>query len=919
MNSFSKDIYDKIFIKFLDDLQLKNQIYRLENEVRIIDAVRESKKIVEELNNYLKSLSLYSYFNSYNSIKIIINKLNYYEVLLTNISSDKDLINDELIALFLKMLGFLSVSNAYLLENIININFYLEYIDKTLKLIEQNQYNLNDDEEGLIYFLKRCYYISYHEGNFKPQERVFNIYHNYIIQDLTYLKNKKNIEYYNVFNIYLNILLDHKFYGIYEFDNYIEESKFEENISNIKKITEIELNDNNLLFQYYALLFKIDLYNIKKDLKDKKTIDEKIKKNLIIKCTKLIEIYYKDKSNSQIFFDVNHILYDIELKEALTLFSKQIVKLLNDSDNNVNEILFILFMFLSNFSEYFKLNLNIYNRINFILRKNFNRKIDIVSTILYLKTVKDIEQLKIEILKIKRKIEKSPISSLVYLYNSEIIHFPLLTDGLKSSFKINPIIIEINEKIYSIHKIILENISKFRDNYKTTPDYNIKLEYLMIFYNEMKNIFKIVEDPYLVTDVGKLYGYFIDNYISARNMDYREDYINKSKIIKMSIFDINPMTFAVSLLFSKLGKMSLFLNHKDPKKLSIKKKFLTTSEKEQFTPFVDLSLDYLPKEESGYDWEKVGSIIKEIRSKALSSKSITPPEARIIKVLCAFFNKVTRHEDKTISVFNNLYDESFVKVYNYWDLDPIFIYYLNLYLSKKGKQEFFEEYTGEKFDISFSRINNNVVLDQIYNYVEDLLEYTDLSSNDILGALDGVSKTNKEYLIDEKSVRKKKSVIELSREIKRDTIFIYETIFYDISDKLYLSDIMKNILIISGKSNIINPLIFALEELIEYFQLANMKRVYFEKRNLDIEMKYSIGILNFNDMLKTNYKEYKEIVKTRKSKICVTFQVFGNEFIINVSNDYRLLKEEIKHLNEQIQAGKKSGNLKDILSASDFS
>ncbi|HPO49297.1 MAG TPA: HDOD domain-containing protein, partial [Spirochaetota bacterium] len=205
------------------------------------------------------------------------------------------------------------------------------------------------------------------------------------------------------------------------------------------------------------------------------------------------------------------------------------------------------------------------------------------------------------------------------------------------------------------------------------------------------------------------------------------------------------------------------------------------------------------------------------------------------------------------------------------------------------------------------------------NYIEDLLEYTDMSDNEILGSLEEISKDQKEYLIDDKMQRKRKSAIDLTRDIKRNVLYIYEAQYFETADKLYLSDLLKNILLISGKSNITNPLIFALDELIEFFQIANYKRVYFEHKNINIDLRYSLGILNFNASLKENYKEFKEKIKSKNSKIRVTYQVFGGELIITASNDYRLHKEEIKEINEQIQTGKKNINLKEVLKLKEYS
>ena len=103
-------------------MEIKNQIYREQDEVKLINITKDNKKVIFEIESYFKDLSLYSSFESYDSITMIIIKLSYFEMVFNNnIISNKEIVTDEIMLIFLKMLGFQCIANSYSLENIINI------------------------------------------------------------------------------------------------------------------------------------------------------------------------------------------------------------------------------------------------------------------------------------------------------------------------------------------------------------------------------------------------------------------------------------------------------------------------------------------------------------------------------------------------------------------------------------------------------------------------------------------------------------------------------------------------------------------------------------------------------------------------------------------------------------------------------
>ena len=99
----------------------------------------------------------------------------------------------------------------------------------------------------------------------------------------------------------------------------------------------------------------------------------------------------------------------------------------------------------------------------------------------------------------------------------------------------------------------------------------------------------------------------------------------------------------------------------------------------------------LPTEEKNINWNNIKNSIINIRKPVYSKDEVIPVESRILKVISAILNKIIRQDLSTSKVFSTLYKEAYLPGKVTWDLDPIILYYFNLFFSKKGKTVFYDE------------------------------------------------------------------------------------------------------------------------------------------------------------------------------------------------------------------------------------
>ncbi len=923
MVAFSdNDFVDNIIVPFFEEIKLRNQLYDLTDYEGLVEKKYQSLKKPECLTlikNNLFSNRISSYvfekpLPSKDEIADRIKKLMLVEVLFQKkiIDSIDFKFTEEIKDIFIYLIGIQTYMSSYRLEKITEINIYIDATEQIIEYYKKIEDKLSDKDKKWFIFLKRCLYLVTHETGFAVDEKFFNKCITIIKDDIEYSKNVSPKEYLFAITNFLYIYLDHLFMSVNTDVKYLKLDEFKKYYNELITYTREILDKENDFKQYkiYSVFFLKNLYSLKVKLKKKEEIDQKFKTELLIQCTELINIFYGTSKDHSIFYDKNHPKYKQSYNEALKAFGIQLSRVLNDVNNNTLDLLFRIFHLLFNFIEYINLNASIYARIKYVSGVYYYRKISILSNVLYLKSLNDLDKFKREIIVIKSNIEYNPIASLITFYNNEIISLTGLPPNLINYYKVDPNVIQIFDKIYFVNKFVFNSISEFRSDFKNDQNYKIKLEYLFNVQNEINNIINVVSDPSLVKELGQFYCHFIDNYISKEGMEYREDYLNKANIIKFSILDINPINFALTLLFSKMGKIKFIIFHRNPGKLGIKKKSLTQMEKDEIANYLDMSSENLPKEEGMFNWESIENSFKHLRDPALYKGSIAIPDSRILKVLCAILNKITRHDTELSKLFLLLINEAYDYAKKQWDLDPIIIYYFCSYFAKRGKKIFFNENTGKKIEVRFTNINNSIINEKINLYIKDMLE--NVKQEDSLNLqFDEIITGREESLIEPSGKIKNISLLDIQNIIGANKTIIFEKSYISVADKVYLTEILSFYLTTIGKSFLITSLKYIMSELIDNADKSNLKRVYFKQKNYDFNTKYAASMSGFTDALNDYKSEFIRRTAEQDLKVKVSFKIFNENIILTISNNFKISPEEIKLMDEAIHRARTCKNLKD--------
>ena len=908
---FDKQLFDKIIQPFFDQILLRNELILFaENKSNITVMQKSSEHFINYGMEFFEE-HLDKYFNFFDSSDIqfqhkifqIENQFHYFYIE-KNVKFDNDAKT-----IFFKLITLQITRHSQDLKKIIDVNLYNEYATKLYDLAVSFKDELSKRDKKNLNDLRRALYLSLHETRFTADEKFYREITDYIVEDILTSKDISLKSYLISINNYLAISLEHYFVILRNGTNYINSADFNKYFAEMKKniirlLAETDISSYAQM-QFFATFFKFIQINLLKKKLKQESIGIETKKRLLVLCTELIKIFYGQLDAPEFFLDLNKIDLSIDDSQIKKDFSQQLSRLLNERKLNTLEILFIVFQFLSYFSEYVKLNINIYQRIIHITKRFYSRKIYLLSSFLYLKSLNNKELFRTQMTTFKYDIEKNPIVSLITYYNNELDTISEIEPDIKKHYRANPMAILIHEKIYFIKKIIFSNILKFKKDLSDSKLFKLKLDYLGSFQNEMENTFTIINDPNLISDLASLYSFFIDSYIQKKGMNYREDFIQKSTIIKMSIVDINPLIFVISTLFAKLGKLKLILTHKNPASLGLSKKNLTHSEKEEIATFFPYSSEFLPHDDDSIDRKAIDFIIKKIRKFAASKNEIAPPESRIIKVFSAIINKLTRQQISPVTVFHKLYEEAFVPTKNYWDLDPIIIFYLNAYFSRKKNLVFLVEKTGEKITVNFQHLNTHDIYERVYDFIHDLVEQTQLKETDLVFELEKISHINKIDLVENNGRKKNIATMDIQHAVKNEIRLNYQSGYVGYKDIIYLSDIVKNYLMVIGKSTFVNTFIYIMNILINNANKANLKRVHFKQRNLDLDQNYHIGISDFFANSKTKLVDYKSALLSSDLKINISIYVQAGNFILTVSNNFKICAEEIKLIDERVSEARR--------------
>jgi len=105
-----------------------------------------------------------------------------------------------------------------------------------------------------------------------------------------------------------------------------------------------------------------------------------------------------------------------------------------------------------------------------------------------------------------------------------------------------------------------------------------------------------------------------------------------------------------------------------------------------------------------------------------------------------------------------------------------------------------------------------------------------------------------------------------------------------------------------GQEKIQEPLSYCLKELIANAQKANVKRIYFEERSLQISRKdeYEKGMQGFHKEISENLSHFLQKLKERGMSIEVSFHATGGALMLSVRNGAAISPMELSRINERI-------------------
>ncbi len=137
-------------------------------------------------------------------------------------------------------------------------------------------------------------------------------------------------------------------------------------------------------------------------------------------------------------------------------------------------------------------------------------------------------------------------------------------------------------------------------------------------------------------------------------------------------------------------------------------------------------------------------------------------------------------------------------------------------------------------------------------------------------------------------------------------------------DKSYISDLLKTILEDIGKDEIYNYMQYIFIELLENAKKANIKRLFFNDKNLNISdsFDYAFGMKKFKDEL-TREEYYINLLKKNNLYIRVSIKVEDELLIISVINNSLILNQELINAREKIEKARQFNNIEEAYATVD--
>lgn len=118
------------------------------------------------------------------------------------------------------------------------------------------------------------------------------------------------------------------------------------------------------------------------------------------------------------------------------------------------------------------------------------------------------------------------------------------------------------------------------------------------------------------------------------------------------------------------------------------------------------------------------------------------------------------------------------------------------------------------------------------------------------------------------------------------------------------------------QSHLMSYLSYCTLELLTNANKANVKRVYFHEKKLNIfdENDYQDGMLTFNTEFTVNKPHYYDLLIQEKIDMKLSLSIVNNEIIIDVTNKAEMTDTEITRINEKLDKAKIYNSMEEALS-----
>lgn len=918
-------VFDKIMIPLKKELLLAEKLDEKRRFKKYYEPIHNMTSKREKYLEYLQNATLEYFDNSRceaSPVKHGFYKTNVCLRLIIKVTTETDecLVDDTFRLLFDILAMVLSVTKNTGLDNITH-DFFVDICFELESILNKN----TDDE--IITATQHCRFIrelyrAYFELSFDPTSSNFSQTMDSLLRYCRKLAANDSEWVLKLNSDVLYIALDFAVYKEAGGDPFLSE----EEINTTAKDLLESIKKRNDDVPHLALEACVRLYHYLFfcSRKEKNIVFKIIYKKLLFEFAgSLVDIFYDHTIDPALLENISLLLDagpqalkdSYRNKNLETLpgnFSTKLAKVINDTKQNTTAVLFPIYEFLAMSPEYVSLCKKIYTKLYNLLITYRDRKLLIHTVFYYLQLLNDFEIFKKYIVSIKREIESRPVTSYITYFNALIDRTPIIKQEQKPIYKIDIFITKIQKHQAELNKEIIEKTSAAdpaRGN--SLPD-EMLLNNLANFRNEIKNMFTLARDTLLIRDMGRMYCFFIDAFVNKEGYDYRVDMQKRATAVKMQAFDINPYHFAVLLMYVKTGKLSLIMEGKKEIKNSIRKKKLTELEKQKIAGYIPRTLQNLPTYKKGINWNAVKAAITSLRAPAMTQKSIAPLESRILKIVSALINKMTRQDIDPWSLFSALYDESYAAAKKEWDLDPIILFYFNAYFARKGKLALFAENTGEKMEMHFKLLNNALINEKINEYIKLLLAKTKPATLDLTSEIQKIGSFNKiEAYKDDKLVNMTEAMVSDIVHTQKTVSLRLAYIHPDMQH--YVLHTISLILRESSSVRRTAPVRFICTQFIDFFNTLLLFRMYAKLNQLDMEQRYEMAVKSWKQDKDVSKGDLAKIARSKGYKTEIKIQVFKGQLIFSINANWKLLQDEVAIIHEYVQLSRKINSVNDAV------